>query len=112
MSSAPKPPAAFTAFTRRYPKLGQAWELIAEEGRSGPLDEKTERLVKLGVAIGAMREGAVHASVRKALAQGITPDELEQVVALAAGTLGMPSAVAAYTWIRDVIPGENQVPRS
>ena len=109
MSSDPKPPATFTNFTQKYTKLGQAWELIAEEGRSGPLDQKTARLVKLGVAIGAMREGAVHASVRKALALGITADELEQVVALAAGTLGMPAVVAAYTWIRDVIPSEDQV---
>jgi hypothetical protein len=28
---------------------------------------------------------------------------MEQVVALAAGTVGLPSAVAAYTWIRDIV---------
>ena len=58
--------------------------------------------MKLGIAIGARQEGAVHSSVRKALALGITPEELEQVVALAAGTLGMPATVAAYCWVRDV----------
>lgn len=31
----------------------------------------------------------------------IAPEELEQVVALAAGTLGMPATVAAFTWIND-----------
>jgi hypothetical protein len=30
--------------------------------KEGPLDAKTARLVKLAVAVGAMREGAVHAS--------------------------------------------------
>ncbi len=102
MSPAPEPPATYTAFTQRFPRLGQAWQLIAEEGKGGPLDEKTARLIKLGVAVGALREGAVHASVRKALAMGITREELEQVVALATGTLGLPAAVAAYTWIADV----------
>lgn len=68
------------------------------------MDEKTQRLVKLGVAIGALRQGAVHSGVRKALALGITREELEQAVALAAGTLGMPSTVAAFCWVQDELP--------
>lgn len=100
-----QPPAPTThgQFTQRFPLLAQAWESTAEAGRQGPLDEQTQRLVKLAVAIGAMREGAVHASVRKALAMGIEPEGVEQVVALAAGTMGLPSTVAAYTWVRDVL---------
>jgi alkylhydroperoxidase/carboxymuconolactone decarboxylase family protein YurZ len=39
--------------------------------------------------------------VRKALSMGITKAEIEQIVALAAGTLGLPSAVAIHTWISD-----------
>ncbi len=101
MNSVPTPPEAYQAFVRRYPKIGQAWEAIAQAGREGPLDEKTVRLVKLGVALGALREGAVHASVRKALSQGISRAEIEQVIAMAAGTLGLPATVAVYTWIQD-----------
>ncbi|MFQ5526694.1 MAG: carboxymuconolactone decarboxylase family protein [Thermoanaerobaculia bacterium] len=104
MTSPPRPPKAFRAFTKKYPRLAQAWELIAEEGRTGPLDERSQRLVKLGVAMGAMRQGAVHSGVRKALALGVTREELEQIVALAAGTLGMPSTVAAFTWVQDELP--------
>ena len=103
MSQLPEPPPTFKAFTERHPELGEAWELIAQAGRKGPLDGETVRLVKLGIAIGAMREGSVHASVRKALAQGIAPEALEQVVALSAGTIGMPATVAAFTWVRDRI---------
>jgi 4-carboxymuconolactone decarboxylase len=33
------------------------------------------------VACAALREGAVHADVRKALAVGITKEEIEQVIA-------------------------------
>lgn len=102
MSPQPPPPAAYQAFVERYPELGRAWELISEGGRNGPLDAKTARLVKLAIAIGAFREGATHSSVRKALADGVSTEELEQVVALAASTVGLPAAVAAFGWIKDV----------
>lgn len=103
MTRMPDPPETFKDFVDRYPSLAQAWELISEAGRQGPLDAETARLVKLAVAIGAMRQGAVHASVRKAAALGIRPDALEQVVALAAGTLGLPSTVAVWSWVREVM---------
>ncbi len=99
--SLPEAPQAHKDFVTRYPKLAQAWETIAEAGQEGPLDQKTVRLLKLAVAVGAMREGAVHAGVRKALAIGITREEIEQVVALAASTLGLPSVVAIHTWVGD-----------
>jgi len=99
MNNVPKPPPAYEKFVARYPKIGEAWELISRAGQEGPLDEKTVRLVKLAIAIGAMREGAIHANVRKALALNITRAEIDQVVALAAGTLGLPSAVAVFSWI-------------
>ena len=106
MSDQPTPPQAYSDFTRRFPDLARAWEAMHEAGRGGPLDERTVRLVKLGIAIGAQMEGPVHASVRKGIHQGIRRDEMEQVVALAAGTIGIPAAVAAFTWIRD-IPDES-----
>lgn len=97
----PEAPRAYKEFVARFPKLSEAWDCIHEAGLEGPLDQKTTRLIKLAIAIGAMREGAVHASVRKADAVGITKQEIEQVVALAAGTLGLPSTVAVYTWVKD-----------
>jgi len=96
------PPKAFTRFIERYPKLGEAWELISQAGAAGPLDERTQRLVKLGIAMGAMRHGSVHSGARKALAIGITAEEMHQIVALAAGTVGMPGAVACSEWVQDV----------
>ncbi|MFC1661221.1 carboxymuconolactone decarboxylase family protein [Gemmatimonadota bacterium] len=103
MSDLPKPPETHDDFVRAFPKLAQAWETVGNAGRQGPLDEKTARLVKLAVAVGCQQEGAVHASVRKGLAMGITREELEHVIVLAAGTLGFPRAVAAYTWIKDLL---------
>lgn len=97
----PEAPRPYLQFIERYPKLGEAWDLIHDAGAEGPLDERTQRLIKLAVAIGAQRSGAVHASVRKARAMGISDAELEQVVALSASTLGLPSAVAAHGWLND-----------
>jgi alkylhydroperoxidase/carboxymuconolactone decarboxylase family protein YurZ len=99
--SGSKPPAAYQTFIKRYPRLGEAWQAIRAEEESGPLDEKTARLVKLGVAIGATREGAVHSAVRKALAAGASRAEVEQVIALAAGTIGLPTTVAVSTWVQE-----------
>ena len=96
------PPKAFRQFIERHPTLGDAWELISQAGADGPLDERTQRLVKLGIAMGAMRSGSVHSGARKALALGITVDEIQQVVALAAGTVGVPGAVACFDWVQDV----------
>ena len=99
----PPAPKVHQAFVARHPDLARAWQSMGDAAKQGPLDERTVRLLKLAVAMGAMREGAVHASVRKALALGISEDELQQVVAIAASTVGMPSTVALFSWVRDVI---------
>ena len=103
MSDKNGPPRAFTRFVERFPDLGEAWDLIHRQGSEGPLDDKSVRLVKLGIAMGALREGQVHASVRKALRMGITREEIEQVVSLVAATLGMPATVAAHCWVNDIL---------
>jgi alkylhydroperoxidase/carboxymuconolactone decarboxylase family protein YurZ len=109
--TASKPPAAHRKFVERFPRLGKAWELVNDEGSAGPLEAKTQRLVKLAVAIGALREGAVHSSVRKARDVGASGAEMEQVVALAASTIGLPSAVAVWTWLHDEIGRASKGPR-
>jgi alkylhydroperoxidase/carboxymuconolactone decarboxylase family protein YurZ len=103
MSDLPKPPETHGDFVANFPELAKAWGTIGAAGKKGPLDEKTCRLIKLALAMGAQQEGAVHASVRKGLAMGINREELHQVVTLAAGTLGFPQTVAAYTWIQDLL---------
>jgi 4-carboxymuconolactone decarboxylase len=102
-----KPPKTYEAFVKRFPKIAAAWEELAGAGRQGPLqgplNEQSVRLVKLALSVGALREGAVHANVRKALAGGFTAAEVEQVIALAAGTIGLPATVAVYSWVEDLL---------
>lgn len=102
-ASTPRPPKTFTIFQKRFPRIAEAWELLGKAGIEGPLGEKQARLVKLGISMGLRSEGATHSAVRKALAAGATREELYQVVALAASTIGLPNAVAAFTWIEDVL---------
>lgn len=97
----PSPPKIYQEFVKRYPKLEKAWEQLSEAGREGPLEDKTLRLVKLGIAIGAMREGEIRANLRKAVALGISQAEIEQVIALAAATLGMSATVAVFSWVEN-----------
>ncbi|MCP3920372.1 MAG: carboxymuconolactone decarboxylase family protein [bacterium] len=96
------PPKPYEDFIRRFPKLGEAWNLLRVGALdAGPLDERTLALTKVAVATGAQREGALHAAVRKALGLGVAPEEIEQVIALAASTVGLPATVAAWTWAHD-----------
>lgn len=86
---------------------GDVWEAYSSLGKAvaeaGSLDAKTRRLVKLALAIGGGSEGAVHSHARRAKAEGCADDEIHQVAILAIPTLGLPRAMAARTWINDVL---------
>lgn len=90
------------ALWKAYENLGQACS------EAGPLAGESLHQVKLALAIGAGLEGAVHSHVRRALAAGVEPEKLRHVAYLAVTTLGFPRAVAALTWIEDVLaPPDN-----
>lgn len=91
-------------FARQYPDVWKSFEKLASLcHEAGPLDAKTRRLVKLGIALGAGLEGSVHAQVRNALAEKITPAELRHVMLLGLTTVGFPASMAAFAWINDVL---------
>jgi alkylhydroperoxidase/carboxymuconolactone decarboxylase family protein YurZ len=97
-------PARYQQFEKSYPAVMQAVEVLGEATQSaGPLDGRTRALVKLAVAIGALREGAVHSHTRRALKAGCTPDELRHVAVLAITTIGFPSTMAAMSWVEDIL---------
>ena len=81
-----RPPGAYREFVARFPELGRAWDEARAAEAAGPLTELERRRIKLGVAVGAMRRGAVRSAARKALRAGAAEDDLAQVVALAAST--------------------------
>ncbi len=96
---------------REYPDVWKAYQDLGETcNNAGPLDEKTVRLVKLALAIGAKSEGAVHSHARRALRQGITREELQQVALLSITSIGWSSGIAALSWIQDVV--DKSAPKS
>jgi alkylhydroperoxidase/carboxymuconolactone decarboxylase family protein YurZ len=98
-------PDIYTRFRSDYPQIATAQDSVAEAvANAGPLDERTLRLVKLGIAVGALAEGSVRSNARRALEAGATVEEVRQVALSAITTRGFPSAVAALGWIDDVTP--------
>ncbi|MDA2920557.1 carboxymuconolactone decarboxylase family protein [Desulfobacterota bacterium AH_259_B03_O07] len=97
-------PPSLQEFIKKYPEIWQAYENLGDKCHEvGPLDEKTRRLVNLGIAIGARLEGAVHSHTKRTLQAGISEDEILHVALLAITTIGFPSTIAAITWIRDIL---------
>ena len=104
-----KLPKPYTRFTKKYKMVWQAYdELGAAAHGVGPLPAKTRELVKLGMAIGARMEGAVHAHTRRALETGATAAEIRHAAILAITTLGFPVTMAALTWVEDILGGKRR----
>ena len=103
-----KIPVRFQEFTKKYPKMANAYESLANEcHKSGPLNARDRSLVKLGIAAGSHMEGAVHSQVRKALDDGMQPDEIRHAILLALTAIGFPRMMAALTWAEDILSKEN-----
>ena len=104
-----RPPDIVQQFAAEQPDVWKAYNQLGEAVKnSGPLDEKTQRLVKLALAVGSGREGAVRAHARRANRAGISPAELEHIAALGITTLGWPTAFAARCWIQQALESETK----
>ena len=100
-------PDVYTYFRDDYPEVARALDdLGIAAGEAGPLDDRAQRLVKLGIAIGGLAEGAVRSNARRALELDITPDELRHVAVLAITTASFPTAIAGLSWIEEVLQAE------
>lgn len=97
-------PDIVESIAREYPEIWEAYGRLGDAAeKAGPFDKKTIRLVKLALAVGASRQGAVHSHARRGLKAGLKPEELRQVALLAITTIGWSSAVAALCWINDIL---------
>ncbi|MDR1728535.1 MAG: carboxymuconolactone decarboxylase family protein [Acidobacteriota bacterium] len=97
-------PERFRRFGGRHPEVAEAYEKLAAACRqAGPLDERSQALVRLGVAVGAQVEGAVRSQVRKALDLGLTPGEVRHAMLLSLPSIGCPRMMAALGWAEDLL---------
>jgi alkylhydroperoxidase/carboxymuconolactone decarboxylase family protein YurZ len=102
-------PRSVLEFQSKYPEIWDAFAALKCH-ESGPLNEETRRLVKLGVAIAARHEGAVHSAARNAFSAGVTSEEMLHAAILSITTIDWPAACAAMTWINEAITGILQYP--
>ena len=96
-------PDVYVRFRELHPGVAEALDQLGAATGQGPLDERAQRLVKLGIAIGAEAEGAVRSNVRKAMGAGVSVDEIYHAAVLAITTAGFPTAIAAMRWIDQVV---------
>jgi len=97
-------PGHYLSLIKRH---GPAMELLERFGESvrddGPLDARTAHLIQLAGAAAVRSEGAVHSHVRRALADGVTPEEIQHTLLLLTSTIGFPTVSAAMSWADDLL---------
>lgn len=102
-------PEVYQSFRRRFGDVVERHDAVARAvDDAGPLDERTLRLVKLGIALGSQADGAVRSNVRKALEAGASREEVEQVILLGLTTRGFPATIAAWKWASEVLEAEDR----
>jgi len=96
-------PDIFTAFLEQHPDIAEALRSVGSLcASSGPIDQKTQHLIQLGVSVGIASKGAVRSHTRRALETGATQAEIIQTVLLSATIIGFPGMIAAYGWVQEV----------
>ena len=97
-------PRVYRDLRAEHPGIARAYDALGRAcGDAGPLTEREQHLVKLGIAIGLASEGGVRSHVRRGLVDGLTAEELLHAIALAVPTAGFPATAAAYQWAREVL---------
>jgi alkylhydroperoxidase/carboxymuconolactone decarboxylase family protein YurZ len=100
-------PEIYEKFSHEFQDITENYKQLGLSCRSaGPLDQKMQDLVKLGIAIGISSQGAVRSHTRKALASGATREEIMHVVVLSLTTTGFPNMIAALGWVEEVLAKE------
>ena len=97
-------PKIYENFSKEYPNVLKDFKKLGVSCRgAGPLDEKTQNLAKLGIALGVSSRGGVMSATRKALDSGASREEILHVVMLGLTTTGFPNMIAAFGWVEEVI---------
>jgi 4-carboxymuconolactone decarboxylase len=97
-------PKTFENFSKNYPEIVNHYDKLGSICRNaGPLDNKSQDLIKLGIAIGVNSRGAVMSAVRKALASQASPEEINHAILLSITTTGFPNMIAAMGWAQEVL---------
>jgi AhpD family alkylhydroperoxidase len=102
-------PDIFRNFLESHGEIAEAYQkagLLCSQ--AGPIDEKHQHLIQLGVAVGIGSKGGVRSHARRAKEAGASDQEIVQAVLLAAPLVGFPTMMASYGWVKDSLnPGKD-----
>ena len=102
-------PAKYKEFKENFPEIFNLYQDLGTKVRkSGPLDENTQNLIKLGIAVGSNSRGAVMSHTRKALESGATKEAICHAILLSLSTTGFPTMIAALNWANEVLEKDGQ----
>ncbi len=105
-------PRVYRDLRAEHPGIAEAYDALGDAcRRAGPLSEREQRLVKLGIAIGLASQGGVRSHVRRGLSEGIAAADLLHAIAIAVPTAGFPATAAAYQWAREALDAEPGGPK-
>ncbi len=97
-------PDIFKKFVERNRDISEALLKVGELcSQAGPIDNVTQHLIQMGIAVGANSQGGVRSHARRALDAGATKEQLLQTVLLSATIVGFPAMIAAYGWLEEMI---------
>ena len=97
-------PKIYESFSDKFPEVFKDYQQLGKTCRkAGPIEQKFQDLIKLGIAIGINSRGAVMSHTRKALASGATADEITHVALLSLTTTGFPNMIASMGWVDEVL---------
>lgn len=92
----PKPPRFYEEFVKKYPTVAGKYEELGDAVHGiGPLSDRDRALIKLAISGSHLYSSAFKAHIRKAIASGISREEIEHLVLLFLPTVGFPTMMAA-----------------
>jgi 4-carboxymuconolactone decarboxylase len=97
-------PDIFKTFVERHRSISEALLKVGELcSQAGPMDQVTQHLIQMGIAVGAGSQGGVRSHARRALDAGATKEQVLQTVLLSSTIVGFPAMIAAYGWLEELI---------
>ena len=97
-------PDIFKKFVESNLEISEALLKVGELcSQAGPIDQVTQHLIQMGIAVGASSQGAVRSHARRAMDAGATKEQVLQTVLLSATIVGFPAMIAAYGWLEELI---------
>ena len=100
----PRPPKFYEQFVKKYPQVADQYEAMGDAVHGqGPLSDRDRALIKLAISGSHLYSSAFKAHIRKALASGISRQEIEHLVLLFLPTVGFPTMMAALGIVEEQV---------